>query len=66
LETTARIREREKESGRRLPVIALTANAVKGDRERCLAAGMDEYITKPIKRTHLLRVIQELVEKAVF
>ena len=48
LEATAVIREQERESGGHLPIIALTAHAMKGDQERCLASGMDDYIAKPI------------------
>ena len=42
----------------RLPIVALTANAMQGDRERCLAAGMDDYITKPLARSDLARVLE--------
>ncbi len=58
-EATAAIRAKERDSGRRLPVIAMTAHAMQGDRERCLAGGMDDYIAKPIGA----RALIELLEK---
>ena len=60
LEATARIRERERGSGAHLPIIALTANAMVGDRERCLQAGMDGYLSKPIDSERLLAEIQRV------
>ena len=59
LEATLAIREREKVQGNRLPVIALTAHAMKGDRERCFEAGMDGYLSKPIRTQEL----DELLDK---
>jgi CheY-like chemotaxis protein len=46
---------------RRLPVVALTANAMEGDRERCLTAGMDDYLAKPFKKPELVRVLERWV-----
>jgi len=64
LEATAAIRAQERESGGHLPIVAMTAHAMKEDKERCLAAGMDGYISKPIKAQRLFEVIEELgVEK---
>lgn len=60
LETTRRIRAAEQKSGRHIPIIALTASAMVEDREQCLAAGMDAYLTKPIQRRLLLDVINAL------
>jgi CheY-like chemotaxis protein/HPt (histidine-containing phosphotransfer) domain-containing protein len=57
LQATAALRRREAPSGRRVPVIALTAHAMQGDRERCLAAGMDGYVTKPVSGATLARAI---------
>ena len=61
LEATAAIREREKTTGYHIPIIAMTAHALKGDEERCLQAGMDGYISKPIRREALLEMIDRLV-----
>ncbi|HWB10966.1 MAG TPA: response regulator [Pirellulales bacterium] len=60
-EATAEIRRRERLSGTHLPVIAMTAHAMKGDRERCLEAGMDDYISKPIQASRLFELIERVV-----
>ena len=56
-EATAAIRAREAQTGVHLPIIAMTAHAMKGDRERCLAAGMDAYVAKPIRPEELFEAI---------
>ena len=60
LEATRAIREREKQSYLHIPIIALTAHAMKGDRERCLEAGMDDYISKPINYSELMEAIKRI------
>jgi signal transduction histidine kinase/DNA-binding response OmpR family regulator len=64
-EAAAIIRQREHGSGRHLPVIAMTAHAIKGDRERCLAAGMDGYVSKPIRASELFAEIDAITRAAV-
>jgi PAS domain S-box-containing protein len=61
LEATATIRAQEGGTDRHLPIIAMTAHAMKGDQERCLAAGMDGYVTKPMKAADLYAAIDRLL-----
>ena len=63
-EATARIRRADELVGRRTPIVALTAHAMKGDRERCLAAGMDNYLSKPIQASELARVLATVASDA--
>ena len=60
-DATVAIRKLEKQTGHHTPIIAMTAHVMKGDRERCLEAGMDEYISKPINSDILFKTIQNLV-----
>ena len=59
-EATKLIREKEKTTGAHLPIIALTAHAMQGDKARCLAAGMDAYVPKPLKLEDLFAVIEDV------
>ena len=65
LEATVAIRAAERESGgpRHVPIIAMTAHALHGDREACIAAGMDDYVPKPIRRRDLVRALARVVER---
>jgi CheY-like chemotaxis protein len=58
MEATAAIRKIEQGMGRHIPIVAITAQAMRGDRESCLNAGMDDYISKPIRKVDLQKVIQ--------
>jgi len=64
-EATRRLRRMESESGRPyIPVIAMTANAMDGDRERCIEAGMDDYLPKPVDRDQLAAIIGRWVNRS--
>jgi PAS domain S-box-containing protein len=62
-EATAAIREREKGSALHQPIVALTAHAMKGDREKCLAGGMDGYLTKPIRPQELDEILEDYLSR---
>jgi len=61
LEATVAIRERERTTGGHLPIVAMTAHALQGDQERCLAAGMDGYVSKPIDIHQLVSVVESVI-----
>jgi two-component system sensor histidine kinase/response regulator len=63
MQATAVIREKEKETGEHIPIIAMTAHAMKGDRNRCLEAGMDDYLPKPIKPAELYAAIENIASR---
>jgi CheY-like chemotaxis protein len=64
LEATAAIRAHEAQAGTHVPIVGVTAHALKGDRERCLEAGMDDYLSKPISPDALLRKVATWLDEA--
>jgi CheY-like chemotaxis protein len=62
-EAARQIRQAER-NGRHVPIIAITAHAMEGDRERCLLAGMDDYITKPVNREALVMALKKWISAA--
>ena len=64
LQATARIRRQERQSGGHIPIVAMTAHAMKGDRERFLEAGMDDYVAKPVEAPKLRAVLERLTGQA--
>ena len=61
IEATKNIRQHEAKTGKHVPIIALTANAISGDEDYCIQAGMDAYVSKPIKEEELLAEIHRLL-----
>jgi two-component system sensor histidine kinase/response regulator len=60
-QATAAIREGEKLTGGRVPIVAMTAHALVGDQERCIASGMDGYVSKPIRTSELFATIEKML-----
>ena len=65
LEATSMIRAREERTAEHIPIIALTAHAMKGDQERCLATGMDAYLSKPIDARQLIELVSRYAPQLV-
>jgi two-component system, sensor histidine kinase and response regulator len=63
-EATATLRKKEQATGAHLPVVAMTAHAMQGDKERCLAAGMDGYVSKPINAKELIAAVHAALENS--
>lgn len=64
LEATAAIRAKEASTGGHVPIVAMTTAAMKGDRERCLQAGMDNYVSKPLQAQDLFDLVERLAASA--
>ena len=64
-EATLAIREKERKTGRHIPIIAMTAHAMKGDDEKCLAVGMDDYLAKPIRTAELIALLDQIGSRKV-
>ena len=63
-EATAAIRAREKSTGAHIPIVAMTARAMSGDREKCLRSGMDDYVSKPVNLAELSSAIERVIVRS--
>ena len=64
-EATQAIREKERGTGKHLPIVAMTAHAMKGDDEKCFAAGMDDYLAKPIRTIELMAILDQIASRKI-